>query len=63
METTQRIRESGPATAVQDDLVVMTMLHRHVPLALLCDLSDPGGPPSAEILEEEGQPESTWWEQ
>lgn len=44
------------------DLAVMTLLHDHVPLALLCDLTDPDGPESATILAEEGEPESRWWE-
>jgi len=44
------------------DLAVMTLLHDHVPLALLCDLTDPEGPESAAILAEEGTPESRWWE-
>ncbi len=42
---------------------VMDLLQEHVPLALLCDLSTPEGPHSAEILEEEGQPTDTWWKQ
>ena len=42
---------------------VMDLLHEHVPLALLCDLSAPEGPQSAEILAEEGQPAETWWKQ
>jgi hypothetical protein len=29
---------------------VMTLLNHHVPLSLLCDLLDPDGPASAEIL-------------
>lgn len=45
------------------DVVVMSMLHEHVPLSLLCDLTAPEGPQSAEILAEEGEPESRWWEQ
>jgi hypothetical protein len=40
----------------------MTMLRRQVPLSLLCDLSDPDGPMSAEIFAEEGAPEQRWWE-
>lgn len=46
-----------------DDGAVMTMLHDHVPLSLLCDLRSPEGPESAEILAEEGAPETRWWEQ
>ena len=46
-----------------DDAHVMELLQEHVPLALLCDLSTPDGPPSAEILAEEGQPTDTWWKQ
>ena len=44
------------------DLTVMTLLHDHVPLALLCDLGLPDGPESAAIFAEEGEPESRWWE-
>ena len=39
------------------------LLQDHVPLALLCDLTQPEGPRSAEILEAEGGPEDHWWEQ
>ncbi len=54
----------GPAPDADSaaDLAVMTLLHDHVPLALLCDLTDPEGPESAAILAEEGAPESRWWE-
>jgi hypothetical protein len=44
-----------------DDLV-MTMLHDHVPLSLICDLRS-DGPPSAEILATEGSPTVAWWVQ
>ena len=44
-----------------DDLAVMTMLQEHVPLSLLIDLTAPDGPSSAEILAEEGAPETAWW--
>jgi hypothetical protein len=44
------------------DLAVMTLLHDHVPLALLCDLTITDGPESAAILAEEGAPETRWWE-
>lgn len=40
---------------------VMTLLHNHVPLSLLCDLRAPDGPQSAEILAAEGEPVSRWW--
>ena len=46
-----------------DDKRVMDLLHEHVPLALLCDLTQPAGPASAEILEIEGAPDDAWWEQ
>lgn len=49
-----------PAIAPTDD-VVMTMLHEHVPLSLLCDLAA-DGPGSAEIMAREGAPEVRWWE-
>jgi hypothetical protein len=45
------------------DVQVMSMLGEHVPLALLCDLGATDGPTSAEILAEEGEPESQWWRQ
>lgn len=52
-----------PPTELDVDGAVMHLLHEHVPLALLCDLTSPEGPPSAEILAEEGEPETRWWEQ
>lgn len=45
------------------DEPVMSMLQEHVPLSLLCDLTAPEGPESAEILAEEGEPDTRWWEQ
>ena len=45
-----------------DDELVMAILQEHVPLALLVDLTDTAGPASAEILAEEGEPETRWWE-
>jgi hypothetical protein len=45
------------------DEAMMSMLHEHVPLSLLCDLTAPEGPESAEILAEEGAPDDKWWEQ
>jgi hypothetical protein len=48
--------------AAPADEVVMSLLHRHVPLALLADLIDPAGPDSAVILDTEGRPETAWWE-
>ena len=55
---------AGPSTAELDpaDAVVMTLLHDHVPLALLCDLTLTDGPTSAAILAAEGGPETRWWE-
>jgi hypothetical protein len=39
------------------DRSVMTLLHERIPLTLLWDLCDPGGPRSAEILAvEQGGP-------
>jgi hypothetical protein len=40
----------------------MDLLADHVPLALLMDLVTPDGPPSAEILRDEGMPDDAWWE-
>jgi len=58
----------GPEVVVhteQDnaDEAMMSMLHEHVPLSLLCDLTAPEGPESVEILAEEGAPDDKWWEQ
>jgi hypothetical protein len=50
-------------TSSTDDELVMSMLHEHVPLALLCDLAESEGPSSAEILAAEGGPDNHWWEQ
>jgi hypothetical protein len=55
--------ESIDVTVWSEDSEVMDLLQEHVPLALLCDLSTPEGPHSAEILAEEGQPTDTWWKQ
>jgi hypothetical protein len=41
---------------------VMSLLHEHVSLALLCDLTAPEGPASREILDTEGEPAQRWWE-
>jgi len=40
----------------------MALLQEHVPLALLCDLTEPSGPTSREILDTEGEPADRWWE-
>jgi hypothetical protein len=52
---------TGATDASRDDLV-MTMLQEHVPIALLCDLTEPDGPTSQEILTTEGEPVDRWWE-
>jgi hypothetical protein len=53
---------SSTTTLDLADTVVMTLLHDHVPLALLCDLTLTDGPTSAAILAAEGEPETRWWE-
>ncbi len=53
--------DEGEAEVDNDDKRVMGLLHDHVPLSLLVDLSEPDGPHSQEILEAEGQPEDAWW--
>jgi hypothetical protein len=55
--------EHSDAGEHETDEVVMTLLHDHVPLALICDLTNAQGPESARILAEEGQPADAWWEQ
>lgn len=49
-------------TVAPTDELVMTMLHDHVPLSLICDLRS-DGPASAEILAAEGSPTVAWWVQ
>lgn len=50
------------AATPAEDQRVMSLLHDHVPLALLCDLAGQESPQSAEILEAEGSPDVHWWE-
>ena len=47
--------------AADADAVVMHMLAAGIPLALLCDLTDPDMPSSTEIYGREGSPEQRWW--
>ncbi|MBO9554793.1 hypothetical protein [Cellulomonas sp.] len=42
---------------------VKDLLDAHVPLTLLVDLLTDAAPPSAEILESEGLPDTAWWDQ
>ena len=63
MSTNQKTAKASAAPLDENDERVMHMLHDHVPLALLCDLTTPEGPESAEILAEEGQPAQAWWRQ
>ena len=60
---TARNEPAVESTEHTDESDVMDLLQEHVPLALLCDLSTPEGPHSAEILAEEGQPTDAWWKQ
>jgi hypothetical protein len=53
---------TGETVPAADDALVMSLLHEHVPLALLCDLTAPEGPASREILDTEGEPAQRWWE-
>ncbi|HET9945456.1 MAG TPA: hypothetical protein VFR56_07360 [Actinomycetes bacterium] len=62
MTTTTYTAGAGNADLDLADTVVMTLLHDHVPLALLCDLTLTDGPTSAAILAAEGEPETRWWE-
>ena len=59
----QRGADAGTRAEDHSDVRVMSMLEEHVPLALLCDLGAADGPTSAEILAEEGAPETEWWRQ
>ncbi len=53
---------SAAEALAPEDALVMGLLHQHIPIALLCDLSAPEGPASAQILAEEGLPDIAWWE-
>jgi hypothetical protein len=53
---------TGSTTSPKDE-AIMGMLQEHVPLSLLLDLTGPEDPESAEILAEEGAPDTRWWEQ
>jgi hypothetical protein len=53
---------TGSTTRPQDE-VIMNLLEHHVPLSLLMDLTGPELPESAEILAEEGAPDTRWWVQ
>jgi hypothetical protein len=51
------------ATSEPQESTVMELLQEHVPLSLIMDLSSKSGPNSEVIMDEEGQPEESWWEQ
>ena len=60
--------ETDPAVLAEVERVdteasaeVMSLLAEHVPLALLADLTNPAGPASPDILDEEGLPDVEWW--
>ena len=60
MTTTGTADETVPGG---DDAMVMSLLHEHVPLALLCDLTAPEGPGIARRSSTiEGEPAQRWWE-
>ncbi len=63
METVMATANDETTTINLTDKTVMTMLHDHVPLSLLCDLRASDGPASAEILAQEGAPAVHWWVQ
>jgi hypothetical protein len=44
-----------------DATIAQRLLRDGVPLSLLCDLTDPHGPQSREILATEGLPTAHWW--
>ena len=46
----------------EDTQTVRDLLAEHVPLALIVDLATPEAT-STEILDSEGLPDETWWEQ
>ncbi len=48
-------------TETADEARAMSLLRLHVPLCLLCDLVDPLGPSSRDILAIERVPVRRWW--
>ena len=55
------VTEGSDPTTGADEPDVMGLLQEHIPLALLCDITAPEPPESAEILAEEGLPADEWW--
>jgi hypothetical protein len=55
--------DTGHDTRAEDIEPVKDLLDAHVPLTLLVDLFTDAAPPSTEILESEGLPDTPWWEQ
>jgi hypothetical protein len=53
-EATTADERAEEAPEADVDAAVMEALRSHVPLTLLCDLSDPQGPDSAAIAQTEG---------
>ncbi len=63
-ERRRRRRRAPPRRRPPDNIEpVKDLLDAHVPLTLLVDLLTDAAPPSAEILESEGLPDTPWWEQ
>ncbi len=63
MQVSQEDGAKPPSADVTPTDQVKELLHEHVPLSLIMDLTAPGGPPSQEILDAEGAPEQAWWQQ
>ncbi|NHC45233.1 hypothetical protein [Motilibacter aurantiacus] len=54
-------KTTGAAATTASDLC-MGLLAAGLPLALICDLTDPYMATSRDILEHEGRPEVAWWQ-
>lgn len=53
--------EPDTSTESEQDGPARHLLQDHVPLSLIVDLTDPAGPDSQQILDDEGLPEEQWW--
>jgi hypothetical protein len=58
--TDSRDQNANSAPSDDESSEAMRLLHEGVPLALIADLANPGGPRSPEILAEEGMPDVGW---
>ncbi len=61
MTTTQAADQTASSDEPGMNDPALELLKEHVPLSLIVDLTDPTGPDSKQILNDEGLPEQQWW--